>query len=186
MQKYDPIEGGLAGRVLAARPGLPDPNFSETLVYMVEHDKVGAFGLILNRPLGKVLSDVAAGPVGSGSLGGTRVFAGGPVRTHQLLLAYFERDAARDAIVCRVGLSEEQAEAHAAKEQGWLRAYLGYAGWGEGQLEQELLEGTWRILPTDALFFRADFEFGIWASAIAADQRWRHLAERIPEHPWMN
>lgn len=186
MQKYDPIERGLAGSILAARPQLPDPNFSEALVYLVEHDKLGSFGLVLNRPLGKVLSDVVAGQVGEGSLADTLVYVGGPVRTQQLLLAHFDRDQELDRIVCRVGLSEEQAEAYVAEKQGWLRAFLGYSGWGEGQLEKELDEGIWRIMRPDGSLFRTDFELGIWASFVGTDQRWRSMARHIPEHPWMN
>ncbi|MCB1070422.1 MAG: YqgE/AlgH family protein [Verrucomicrobia bacterium] len=186
MQKYDPIEGGLAGAILASRPQLPDPNFSEALVYLVEQDKVGAFGLVMNRPLGKTLSDVVAGTVGEGSLSGTKVYVGGPVQTQQLLLAHFDQDEETRQIICRVGLSEEQAEAYVANQQGWLRAFLGYSGWGEGQLEREIDEGTWRILRPDASLFRTDFELGIWASYVGADQRWRSLVRHIPEHPWMN
>src|SRR5437660_2216869 len=78
-----PDTGSLAGQLLIAAPTIGDPRFAHTVILMVRHDREGAFGIVINRPVGE--SPIAsllegAGEDVSGISGNVRIFAGGPVQ----------------------------------------------------------------------------------------------------------
>jgi putative transcriptional regulator len=148
--------------VLVASPNLLDPNFSRTVILAMRVDDGGPLGVVLNRPTGVSLrslypdrKDVA----GRNDI----VHFGGPVEPDALLFAF--RSATpppkgmhveKDVYIS--GFSEVLAELlrhpeHAAEQ----RFFVGYAGWAEGQLEEEIRAGGWYVLPADAgLLFRKD------------------------------
>jgi len=146
-----------AGRLLVATPSLADPNFRRAVVLVVEHEpKEGTLGVVLNRPtdvsVGQVLepwTDLASGP--------SVVFTGGPVApTSALALARATGDGdplgwrALDGgpEMSRIGLVDLEAPPEVlAAEIGSLRVFAGYAGWGSGQLESEIEDGAWYVLP---------------------------------------
>jgi putative transcriptional regulator len=150
----DVIVGELAaGKLLVAARNLPDPNFTETVVLLVQYSRDGAAGLVLNRPTDVALSRVFPG-VEHTRGATTTAFIGGPV-SQQAVLALSR--AACDACP-RVGrdiyfvhtpaaLKARLAEGADIRE---LRVYVGYAGWGGGQLEAETRQGAWRVLEADA------------------------------------
>jgi len=131
-----------AGKILLADPELPDPNFSHTVVLLVHVADDGVMGLILNRPAKAAPKNL-----------GRAVYAGGPVENH--FVSALLRSTTRLPRALRVegdvylladqGLLEKQAQA--AKDATSFRVYLGYAGWGPDQLDQELAAGAWTILP---------------------------------------
>lgn len=142
-----------AGSLLVAARHLPDPNFADTVVLLIEHSAEGAAGLVLNRrsavPLARVLPGVAAGT----GLAST-AFIGGPVsRTTVLALSRTPCDAC--PLVIRGVHLVRTADALTARlaegaDEGRVRVYAGYAGWGPGQLEAEARQGAWRVLGADA------------------------------------
>lgn len=151
-----------AGKMLVASRDLPDPNFAETVVLLVEYNEDGVLGLILNRrsnvPISHVLDDVRAARKRSDP-----VYAGGPVGRTGVLALLRAHTAPADAkrvvgdiyLVSSKELLEKSVAASADASR--LHIYLGYAGWTEGQLEHEVDLGAWYIFQGDpAAVFDAD------------------------------
>ena len=141
-----------AGKILLASPDLPDPNFSQTVVLLIHTGDDGAMGLILNRPAKISLGKLFPGkeiPRNKGEF----VYTGGPVE-EQLGFALL-RSSTKLKEALRVGADvyfvtdKDQLEktVQTAKDAASFRVYLGYAGWGPDQLEQELAAGAWTVLP---------------------------------------
>ena len=151
-----------AGKLLIAARDLPDSNFTDTVVLLVQYSREGAAGLVINRPsdvpLSRALPDVA------GIAGGTATaFIGGPVSQQGIIaLSRSACDACprlgRDVYLVNTpdALKERLAKGASVRE---LRLYLGYAGWAGGQLEAETRKGAWHVLNADArLVFDPDPE----------------------------
>ena len=138
------------GSFLVARRDLSDPNFSQSVVLMLRHDERSSMGLVINRRTGVALSEVFPGQEDS-----TRtpdpIFWGGPVgMTGVLALIRADRSEKAEQvfpgvllITSKTVLEEKLAENRDASE---LRVYLGYCGWGPGQLKQELEMGAWHLM----------------------------------------
>src|SRR6266404_6159705 len=92
----------LMGLVLAASRDLLDPNFHQTLVYIAEHGPDGTLGVVMNRPLGKKLGEVALSPDLPKVLQQIPVFQGGPVKTNALLFARFDRGKNDEQLCCQI------------------------------------------------------------------------------------
>ncbi|MBO0823577.1 MAG: YqgE/AlgH family protein [Actinobacteria bacterium] len=147
----------LSGRLLAATPRLGDPNFRRTVVLIVEDDTdEGTLGVVLNRPteipLGQVLAawtDLASGP--------QVVFRGGPVSPNSALALALAHDSDEpvgwrslngSSMVARLGLVDLGAPPELLVGGiTSMRVFAGYAGWGAGQLRDEIDEGAWYVLP---------------------------------------
>jgi len=149
----------LAPALLVAMPQLLDPNFRRTVVLLLHHDAEFTFGLVLNRP-----SEIAAQSL-CASLGidwrGTPaalVAWGGPVQpnTGWVLLGAGAGADLDDATEVTDDLhfagSLETLRSVACSPPDRLRLFLGYAGWGAGQLESELAQGAWLVAPLNARF----------------------------------
>jgi putative transcriptional regulator len=139
----------LQGQLLVSSPSLNDPNFRKTVVLIAHHDEEGAMGLVLSRP-----SEVAAGDAVPALqlLPGADdpVYVGGPVQPEAfMVLAEFEDvDAAAAPIFGRVGFMPAEAEPDELPITRF-RLFSGYAGWGAGQLESELAEPSWIVVPAE-------------------------------------
>ncbi|GAA1857237.1 YqgE/AlgH family protein [Pseudonocardia ailaonensis] len=142
------------GTLLVASPGLTDPNFSRTVVYMVEHREHGSLGVVLNRPseagVGEVLPKWA--PLASDPYG---LFVGGPVDgTTALCLACLKPGQRPDGLPGVVGVNgpvvlvdlDSDPTAVAPRLRG-LRVFAGYSGWDAGQLAGEISRGDWFVVP---------------------------------------
>jgi putative transcriptional regulator len=139
----------LRGKLLVAAPPLVDPNFDRTVVLMLEHSEDGAIGVVLNRPSETELDDVfpewrsVATPPGV-------VFVGGPV-SPEAVIALGRGGAASEGFLDiggdlgSVDLSSDPLEVGLET----LRVFAGYAGWGAGQLEQEIEQGAWFVVRTE-------------------------------------
>lgn len=145
-----------AGKFLVAARELGDPNFAETVILLVRYDEEeGAMGLIVNRrtetPLARVLRDLKP------AQGRTDpVYMGGPVEPGGVLALLKSSTKPEEAqrVIGGVYLIKSKAlleKTLADKtDPDIFHVYLGYAGWGPGQLEHEMELGAWRILPADA------------------------------------
>jgi putative transcriptional regulator len=149
------------GLLLVAKPGLPDPNFSETVVLVTRSTDAGAVGVILNRPTGRRLADVAPRLEGAQNFT-QRLYVGGPVM-RQVVVAVFAADTmppqAAFHVLGSVYLSMHPAniEALLAQPAARARLYAGFSGWAPEQLERELDSGSWYVLPArEEYLFRQD------------------------------
>ena len=166
------------GMFLIASRGLSDPNFSESVVLLLEYDAKGALGLIVNRPTDVPLTDLLP-EVEELKERSDVVYVGGPVSKNRIVLLMrseqHPRESGRvfaDTYVSSSMETLKHALAH-AREGGTFHAYVGYAGWGPGQLDDEVSRGDWHISPAEEamVFDRASDE--IWPELIEKNSgRW--------------
>lgn len=131
-----------------AQPTLRDPNFNRTVIYMVEHNDEGAFGVVLNRPSEIPVAEFLPAWQPVVSAPGV-LFDGGPVG-HDTQLVGLVVDA---GLIELVDLAPGPAGSSGMARQG-VRIFNGYSGWSEGQLDAELELGGWFVIdaqPTDVL-----------------------------------
>ena len=146
--------------MLLAAPSMADPNFRRSVVLVCEHSDEGSFGLILNRPLeveGNPLKDELAGYANGLSFGG-------PVQPNTLHFIHQLFDDLPDAEPITTGiywggdferLKEIADDGDVTNAK--LRFFLGYSGWGAGQLEFEVKQNDWVIVEADeSLVFKTD------------------------------
>ena len=176
------------GNLLIAGPALLDPNFWRTVVLVVEHSEEGAFGLVLNRPsetrVGEAVPEL-------GELVDTdeTLFIGGPVQPSAVIvLGHFEDpgDAALlafDAVGVLAGGSSLE-ELSVGLRSG--RAFVGHAGWGPGQLDEELERGDWIIEPARLADAFCPAPDELWSAALARKGGRYTLLARMPPNPSLN
>ena len=152
------IANSLSNHFLIAMPALDDPNFHHTTTFMCEHDEDGALGVVINRPLNMRLAEILKYmdiEPGSEEISAAPVYMGGPVQSDRGFVLH-EPSGDWEAtlkVTDTIGItsSRDILQAIAAGE-GPERAIvtLGYAGWGAGQLEQELADNTWLSGPASS------------------------------------
>ena len=180
-----PKTDSLAGRVLAADPALVDPNFREALIFLAEHDPGGAFGLIVNRPTGRVLGDLVSDVPLSPAAAAIPLHLGGPVSPGSILVAVFQREPGK-GLRCRLTSDMEEVEPRLDEDGAWVRAFAGYSGWGGGQLEGELQQESWRVRTAHPVLFNPRYLSSLWSVYIDEDTRWQNLTEHLPDDPSLN
>jgi putative transcriptional regulator len=143
------------GVLLYAMPGLPDPNFAQTVVLLLEHGSGGSLGVVLNRPTSRSVDDTLDLRDGTSGID-LPVFWGGPVQPEAVLSLV---RAVRPGSTARTILSEvhltpdlNDVRQVLAERGGRLRVriFSGYAGWARNQLEAEVRAGSWVPEPADA------------------------------------
>jgi putative transcriptional regulator len=152
-----PGRRSLTGRLLVATEALRDPRFVRTVIYIVRHNEQGAFGLVINLPVGEVSFERALRPFGldvpPGS-GDVRVHYGGPVDEQRGFVLHTPDWKGEGTTVVDGGFAVTgdprvlQAMARAAGPRRAL-FFLGHAGWAPGQLDAELKTGAWGVAPAD-------------------------------------
>lgn len=179
------------GVLLVATPALNDPNFRQAVVLLCEHGPEGALGVIVNRPTAMSISEALPQvPILEGQP--HVLYSGGPVQTNQVMMLY------------RISVTPENSHqvfdgvASAATWKSWngfwmeqpgkesFRAYLGYSGWGPGQLESEMQTGSWITLPADPSIVFEKESARIWSDIVLSlDETSRHYAD-MPFDPSAN
>jgi putative transcriptional regulator len=147
----------LKNQFLIAMPGLEDANFSRTVTYICEHDTHGAMGIVVNRPselhLADVLEHMQISDV-QHNRGEQIIYVGGPVDTERGFVLHPNQNewestlAVTDDISITTSRDILEAIAHGTGPSRSLVA-LGYAGWGAGQLENEIQHNAWLSGPAD-------------------------------------
>lgn len=165
----------LTGQLLIAMPQMPDPRFARTVIYVCAHTSDGAMGLVLNRLFSGIgFSDLMEqlGIEIQRPLGDMRVHYGGPVESGRGFVLH-TTDYAREGTLMvdeDVALTATVDVLRAIAEgRGPQRSILalGYAGWGAGQLDQEMQSNGWLHAPADSdLLFDTELETK-WERAIA-------------------
>jgi putative transcriptional regulator len=148
----------LTDNFLIAMPSLEDPNFHGTVTYLCAHNEDGAMGIVINRPLAIRLGEVLAHlkiEVRDDEVREAPVLQGGPVQTERGFVIH-EPCGTWDSVL-KISDAIAVATSHdilhsLAKGDGPNRAVvaLGYAGWGAGQLEREVLDNAWLSAPADS------------------------------------
>ncbi len=146
----------LTGQLLIAMPGMGDPRFAKSVIYMCAHSGDGAMGLVVNRELESLkFSDLLEQlGVDKGDVGDMPVHFGGPVETGRgfvLHSADYKQEGTLivdDSIALTATVDILRAIADGAGPQRRLLA-LGYAGWAPGQLESEIQANGWLNVPAD-------------------------------------
>ena len=166
----------LTNQFLIAMPGLEDPNFFHSVTYICEHNDQGALGLVINRPLDMQLGEILEHIKLQHSEPEARqiqVHLGGPVQQDRGFVLHepLGEWEATLKVTDRIGITSSIDILQAiAKNEGPERSLitLGYAGWGAGQLEQEMAENAWLNGPADPdiLFNSPDEER--WKAAAAS------------------
>ena len=167
----------LAGRLLIAMPGIDDERFERAVIYVCAHDDQHAMGITLNRPVdGLKMPDLLAklGVTVAENHREDIVLMGGPVERERGFVLHTDDWMVDDASMpFGAGLAmtgtREALAAMVDPFHGPQRSVLmlGYAGWGDGQLEDELSENVWLTAEADPdLIFDADYE-GKWSRALA-------------------
>ena len=163
----DETSNNLSGQLLLAMPNLIDSGFAHSVIYICEHNHDGAMGLIINQPIDIPLKQIFAQlnlPCPD-RLSARQLLLGGPVQRERGFILHRNTDKkwqSTMAIGDHISLtaSPDIIEALASNEgpEDSL-IVLGYAGWGAGQLEQELLANAWLTAPADAEFlFETPFD----------------------------
>ena len=151
------------GLLLVAKPGLGDPNFSQTVVLVSQGADGSTVGVILNRPTPAKHEQT-----------GAPVFSGGPVM-REVKVALFRSERAPEAAAFHVlkGIyltmhpeNLQKLFGDPAARDGDYRVFKGFAGWAPGQLQSELARDDWFVLPASAaLIFRSDTS-GMWEELV--------------------
>ncbi len=177
------------GRLLISEPFLPDPNFERTVVLLCEHNDDGSFGFVLNKPSAIKVNEVMED---FGSFESV-VFVGGPVQ--QDTLHFIHRNVnienaieIADAIHWG-GDFENLITLYDTKQidQKDIRFFLGYSGWGPGQLDSELEQESWIVCDyvTNQLLFDTEPE-QLWRKALDSMGGRFSVYSNYPVDPRMN
>jgi putative transcriptional regulator len=178
----------LKGKLLLASPTLADPNFARTVVLVAEHTEEGAMGLVLNRPAEATIAD-AAPELEELVDGEEPLYVGGPVQpTAVIVLGAFTKPTAAGLLISDdVGFLSAQADfAESLEATHRLRVFAGHAGWGPGQLDEELERDDWIVeTPRPEELFSADPE-ELWGTVLRRKGGAFALVARMPLDPSLN
>jgi putative transcriptional regulator len=177
-----PRAGNLTGSLLIAHPSLIDPNFRRTILFLSHHSaEEGAVGLVLNRPMHVTLGESTNVPQ-SDPLAAVAMHYGGPVAREQVMLASFQWRENPQSLAFR-SFPGGVDEAAAVPEWGrGLRAFSGYSGWSQGQLENEIAQKAWIVTqPTKALVEPRDVET-VWREVMHQSGPVLKLLAEAPDH----
>jgi putative transcriptional regulator len=186
----------LTGRLLVATPKLADPNFERAVLLLLDHDGEGALGVVLNRPTPVGVGDVLE-PWAGLAVAPQVVFQGGPVALDSALgLAVVpgEPDTARDGDLLgwrrvhgAIGLVDLEAPPELlAPELSSLRIFAGYAGWGPGQLERELVDGAWYVVESEPGDVSAPDPQRLWRAVLRRQRNELAMVATYPDDPSLN
>jgi putative transcriptional regulator len=175
-QQPQSSEGFLHGKLLIAMPGMPDPRFERSVIFMCQHSQEGAMGLIVNKPLDlafrSLMEKMDIPIVPQASL--RPVMFGGPVETDKgYILHSTERTnhppgtiAVTPEIAMTLTVDMLKKIANGSGPNRWMMA-LGYAGWGPGQIESEIASNGWIHCEPDAdIIFDTDMD-AKWSRAFS-------------------
>lgn len=183
-------DGSLRGKLLVATPVIGDPNFDRAVLLVVDHGAPGALGIVLNRPTEVSLLEplpewdglAAYPPV---------VFVGGPVaREAAIGLGRIRHEGRGDGwspVLDGIGtldLSRRPSDLPTGIDQ--VRVFVGYAGWGPGQLEAEVAADAWFVTdarPDDVL---SDHPAHLWSAVLRRQGGPTALLSYCPPDPSLN
>ncbi len=177
------------GKLLFSEPLLPDPNFSRSVIYMVNHNEEGAVGFILNKPTGLKLSDVLEIETPFEY----PIFMGGPVESYALFFLHQLGAELPDSVEVEPGIywgGDFEALKDKLRlglvESDQIKFFTGYSGWGAGQLESELEEKSWLVKSRASVDPLVDLSKKDWNNILKGFGGKYKLMATFPEDPSHN
>jgi putative transcriptional regulator len=178
------MESSFAGLLLVASPLLSDPNFAQTVVFVLHHDEEGAVGVVLNRPSLEPVSTHL--PEWSGRQEEPPlVFMGGPVEPAVAIGVLRAERPGESTSLDGVGLVDLASDP-AANPAGPVRVFSGYSGWGPGQLESEIAEEAWELVPADIGDIFTETPEGLWSRVLRRQGGRLAMLATYPQDPSLN
>jgi putative transcriptional regulator len=175
------------GKFLIASPKLADPNFSRTVVLMVQHDEKGALGVVVNRPLDVTVQQACEQVLGTGCEVSGVLHHGGPCEA-LLMVVHTDESNAETEIVPGLFFTtaKDSVEQLLENPMAEMKFFVGYSGWGPGQLEGEFETGSWTLTPATPERVFGPIE-NLWTrlTTEANLSKWVD-PRRIPEDPSVN
>jgi putative transcriptional regulator len=182
------MDESLSGQLLLASPALHDPNFERTVILVGVHSEEGAMGVVLNRPSTVTVGE-AVPALEQAVAVQEPVYVGGPVQPTSIvcLAEFLDPTPAGLLVLGRIGFPapdagvEELTEATARR-----RVFAGYAGWTEGQLDEEVADGDWiahAAMPEDVF---TDMPQDLWSAVLTRMGGGYALLARMPPDPSVN
>lgn len=176
------------GQLLVASPRLRDPNFAKSVVLLVQDDKDGALGLILNRPLNTTVKEALAPVLGESVQVDAPLHLGGPCEGPLMVLHAREDDNGPSQVLPGVSFTTDREEIERLMDEPGppLKFFAGYSGWGADQLNAEIDEGAWLLMPASAehVFHQ---RLDLWSRLMAEITLGRWIdPKRIPDDPSVN
>lgn len=161
------------GDLLLSEPFLPDPNFSRAVIYLCEHDHQGSFGYILNKPTDLNFDEVVDGVAGFKP----PIMLGGPVQQETLHFLHRDFKTLKSGKEISNGVFWggnfntllELIEVNAITDEDY-KFFLGYSGWSEGQLMEEIKAKSWIVYKNAPL----DFVF-----ELSAESMWKEILKSM-------
>ncbi|MDH5400119.1 MAG: YqgE/AlgH family protein [Cyclobacteriaceae bacterium] len=186
---YDNKLSPQKGRLLISEPCLPDPNFERTVVLLCEHNQDGSFGFVLNKPSQVLVEDI----IPEFKNVKEKVFIGGPVQ--QDTFHFIHRNDQLDGALPIIeglfwGGNFEQIKVWATTGaicQTDYKFFVGYSGWAEGQLEEELEAGSWIVAESvEAEYIFGDKTEELWREVMKALGGRFNIYSNYPVDPRLN
>jgi putative transcriptional regulator len=177
----------LEGQLLIASPALLDPNFRRAVVLITEHTDEGAAGLVLNRPSPSSVSELVPElePLVQDE---EQVWLGGPVQPNAVLVLgeFLDPDDAAVPLFGSLGFPALDDPEDVVPATTRRRVFAGYAGWGAGQLENELGREDWIIEEAQNDDAFTESPENLWAEVLRRKGGIYELVARIPDDPSVN
>jgi putative transcriptional regulator len=190
MGNEGPAAKSLKGSLILADPSLREPTFFRSVLLLTEHSREsGAFGYILNRPMGKRVGELLGAEVLPREvrkrLADIPVFMGGPVSTEHLTFSAMGWSEDDGKLQYATHLSAQEALMH-QMEGFQIRAFVGYSGWSEGQLEDEFEHKAWIVhQPQRSVIDPVNTEH-LWKDLLRELSPWHKLVADEPDNLWLN
>jgi putative transcriptional regulator len=179
-----------AGQLLLATPRLFDPNFARTVVLMLDHDEDGALGVVLNRP--SELPLVAVLPAwAEAATEPAQLFSGGPVQPESAVAVGVRATTGEvegfRPLTGEFGLIDLDADAGPLRSAlKGVRVFAGYAGWGYDQLQEEIREGSWFVVPASPADLLHPQPDTLWRSVLRRQPGELAFVATFPDDPMQN
>ncbi len=177
------------GSLLVSEPFMDDPYFKRTVVLLCEHNEEGSFGFVLNRyvdvDINDIISDIPHLE--------TRISVGGPVRNENLFYLHRIGDQIEGSTEIIDGIyigghfdALKEKIANGVIDAADVRFFLGYAGWSENQLEEELKSKSWLVLPGEGTDIMDTRNNNLWSEVLRdKGDDFSHFAN-FPKNPSLN
>jgi putative transcriptional regulator len=179
----------LIGQLLAAEPFMSDPYFNRAVIQLCEHNEEGSLGFIINKPIEMALQDLIPGMADSD----LKVYYGGPVQTDSLQYLHNVGHLLEDSRMVSPGIywGGDFEKVKFLLENRLIlsdniRFYIGYSGWSEGQLEEELSYGSWLVGQSDPNYLFKIRPSEVWQEVLRLKGGNYSVISSMPEENILN